>query len=156
MSATVLVDTNSTYEGSVFSIDESSNDSSGGLSGALLALVFWVKAINDMQEKFADLAAQGAVAIGDLSDKQKTALEDINKQIKALDPKDDHYNIDLTDLQQQYNITQQQYDGRITQAQTRMEAKTNFVSDLAKMTTGDYTNLGSICQISANLASDLK
>jgi len=132
--------------------------SSTGLSGALVALILWVDAINNMQGEFGDLAASEATQITEISSEERKKLEDINGQIAALNPDKDKKNYEkkLATLQEQYSITQQKYDGQVTQVQTRMEAKSNFVSDLAKMTTGDYTNLSSICQISANLATDLK
>ena len=139
----IVPDSNNS-DGPIFVIPGPSN-SSGGLSGALMALVFWINSINHLSAEFADLATANSLAIKDISDAENHQLTQDNADFKDSTKasqegydlsKSDDLNHWYTKCQNQYNLDQSSFNAKITQAQTQMNAKTNYVDDLTKETTG--------------------
>jgi hypothetical protein len=134
-----------------------SGDSCSGQAAAIMALVDWIESINDLQASTAELTSKMTLLVKKLSDAENAVLATDAAAINAVDVNDkDHAGSQIAQKQGDYNKDQLTYNNNLATPQGLAEGLESLASDLAKATTGDYTNLGSIIQLWTNLAGIIR
>lgn len=130
---------------------------SASLSGTVQALAAWIETLNELQRTLADLASDFSKTVLAYSNQENKVLEEDRNEIKKLVDKGVSSNSsEMVAANTKLQNDQGTFNTLITTPQNLAEAFQGAVSNLARTTEGDYTNLGTIIQIWRELAGIIR